>query len=76
PARYAAKIKAPVFIIHAKDDEIIRYKYSQEVYYAIPHNAKTLYITDWGAKHCHSLNVKPREYNAYLDDFFTKHVRM
>lgn len=74
PEKYARSIHVPVLMIHAKDDEVIPVSHSQDVFQAIPDARKEIHITDWGSRHCRSVNDRPLEYKRIVYEFLRRYV--
>ncbi len=74
PEKFAASIRVPVLLVHAKDDDVVPVSHSQAVFAAIPHKQKELHITDWGSRHCRSVNDRPAEYKKIVHEFLGRYV--
>jgi dipeptidyl aminopeptidase/acylaminoacyl peptidase len=74
PVRYAARIQAPVFLSHSRDDALIPWQHTEAVYAAIPHDRKVMHIVDWDAAHGQSVERRPDEYARLFHDFLDRHT--
>lgn len=74
PLRYAARIQAPVFLSHSRDDRLIPWQHSEAIYAAIPHARKVVHIVDWKAPHGESIERRPDEYARLFHDFLDRYT--
>ena len=74
PVRYAARIQAPVFLSHSRDDRLIPWQHSEAIHAAIRHDRKVVYIVDWDAPHGQSIERRPDEYARLFHDFLDRHT--
>jgi uncharacterized protein len=72
PARAAADIRAPVLLLHARDDAWFPPSHSEAILDRIPHPRKALVVTDWGAEHGRSITARPAEYARLVDGFLDR----
>ena len=69
PKRAARHVSAPVLLIHARDDTVVPFEHSQRIFESIPHENKRIFLTDWGAKHCRSVDRNYDEYRKQISGF-------
>ena len=74
PRRDAARIAAPVFLLHSSTDTYTPPVHSQEIYDAIEHERKELHFTTWGEDHVQSLKTNPAGYEALVYGFLDRYV--
>ena len=74
PVRYAARIQAPVFLSHSRDDALIPWQHTEAIHAAIPHDHKVVYIVDWDAPHGQSVERRPDEYARLFHDFLDRYT--
>ncbi|MCB1317381.1 MAG: alpha/beta fold hydrolase [Leptospiraceae bacterium] len=74
PAAYAARIRAPVLLIHSAADEYTPPAHSEKIFANIKHEAKVLRLTDWGASHGRSIDTNQAAYRVLLYDFLDRYV--
>ncbi|MCE9598556.1 MAG: alpha/beta hydrolase [Spirochaetia bacterium] len=73
PLNAARSIQVPVFMTHTKDDEIIPYTDSEEIFAAIPHENKVLHLTDVGG-HTSLIRQNPDQFKKWMDQFIEKYA--
>ncbi|MCW7468198.1 alpha/beta hydrolase [Leptospira kanakyensis] len=69
PKKAAKYITIPVLIIHSRTDEFTPVSHSEEIYQNLKSNRKQLLVTDWGAKHCKSIDLRFDEYESVVNTF-------
>ncbi|TGL39717.1 alpha/beta hydrolase [Leptospira perdikensis] len=69
PKRAAKFISQPVLLIHSKFDEITPSFHSEEIFQNLRSNHKQLFVTDWGASHCKSIDLRYEEYESIVNTF-------
>jgi len=69
PAEAAARIEAPVLLVHAREDAWFPPSHSEAVLARLPPARRRLVVTGWGAEHGRSVAARPGEYARLLDDF-------
>lgn len=74
PVRYAARVQAPVLLIHSRADDGTPWQHSQAIHDAIPHARKAVHILDWGTPHTEAVNQRYADYERLVDDFFARHL--
>lgn len=74
PAAQAARIQIPAFINHSAADTGTLPYHSEEIYAALPGDARVLHINEWDAPHCRDINVNYSGYEAHMDAFLAQHV--
>jgi dipeptidyl aminopeptidase/acylaminoacyl peptidase len=75
PVRHAARIQAPVFLSHSRDDRLIPWQHSETIHAAIPHDRKVVHIVDWDARHGDSIETRPDEYARLFHDFLDRYTQ-
>ncbi|TGL88541.1 alpha/beta fold hydrolase [Leptospira congkakensis] len=74
PKKAAKSITLPVLLIHSKTDEFTPVSHSEEIFQNLKSNRKQLLITDWGAKHCKSIDTRYNEYEAVVNTFLKENT--
>lgn len=74
PVRYAARIRAPVFLTHSRDDRLIPWQHSEAIHAAVPHQRKVVHVVDWDAPHGQSIDRRPDEYARLFHDFLDRYT--
>nr|WP_244247313.1 alpha/beta fold hydrolase [Leptospira montravelensis] len=69
PKKAAKSISVPVLIIHSKEDEITPVSHSEEIFQNLKSSRKQLFISDWGARHCKSIDTRYNEYESIVNLF-------
>lgn len=75
PVRHAPRIRAPVFLVHSRDDDFTPWSHSQAIHDAIAHDRKELHTVDWDAAHGASIEVRYGEYERLFHAFLDRHAR-
>lgn len=73
PLSSAHDVRVPVFITHSRADADVPFEHSQHIFDAIPHDQKTLLLTD-NAGHSAFIRHAPAAYRRALDDFLKTRV--
>lgn len=74
PARHAARIRAPVFLLHSRDDDFTPWSHSQVIHDAIAHDRKELHAVSWDAAHGDCIVVRYGEYERLFHAFLDRHT--
>ncbi|MBM9588819.1 alpha/beta fold hydrolase [Leptospira sp. 201903075] len=74
PKKAAKYISQPVLLIHSKTDEITPVSHSEEIFQNLKTNRKQLFVTDWGAAHCKSIDVRYDEYESMVNSFLKENT--
>jgi dipeptidyl aminopeptidase/acylaminoacyl peptidase len=74
PVRYAARVRAPVFLVHSRDDDFTPWTHSQAIYDLISHDRKELHAVDWDAAHGDCVTVRYGEYERLFHAFLDRHT--
>lgn len=74
PKKAAKFISQPVLLIHSKTDEITPVSHSEEIFQNLKTNRKQLFVTDWGAAHCKSIDVRYDEYESMVNSFLKENT--
>ncbi|XDD53371.1 alpha/beta hydrolase [Leptospira sp. WS4.C2] len=74
PKKSAKYISQPVLLIHSKSDEITPVSHSEEIFQNLKSNHKQLFITEWGANHCKSIDLRPDEYESIVNSFLKENT--
>ena len=74
PVRHAARIRAPVLLVHSRDDDFTPWTHSQAIFDAIPHDRKELHAVDWDAAHGACIEVRYDEYERLFHAFLDRHT--
>jgi uncharacterized protein len=73
PASEVRRVKAPVLLIHSRQDRFTPYTQSQKIF-AHSDKARTrLVIPPWSAPHAESYPKKPAAYTAIVDSFLARY---
>jgi pimeloyl-ACP methyl ester carboxylesterase len=73
PAAEIRRVKAPVLLIHSRQDGFTPYTHSEKIY-ANSDKARTeLVIPPWKAAHAESFRERPAAYTALVDAFLQRH---
>jgi dipeptidyl aminopeptidase/acylaminoacyl peptidase len=73
PARLAAKVTCPVFIVHGTADQLIDPEHSRNIYEALG-GEKQIWLVE-GAAHARAAHRAKRQYGERLLAFFTKYLK-
>lgn len=74
PKKAAKFISQPVLLIHSQTDEITPVSHSEEIFQNLKTNRKQLFVTDWGAAHCKSIDVRYDEYEVVVNTFLKENT--
>lgn len=74
PVAAAADVKAPLLLIHARDDDETDASHSRAIYAAADPTTTTLAVTDWGAGHVGSYFTEPDRYREIVNRFLAERV--
>ncbi|PJZ44331.1 alpha/beta hydrolase [Leptospira brenneri] len=74
PKEAAKYISLPVLLIHSKTDEVTPVSHSEEIFQNLKSKRKQLLVTDWGASHCKSIDVRPEEYESIVNSFLKENT--
>lgn len=74
PKKAAKYIFQPVLLIHSNSDEITPVSHSEEIFQNLKSNRKQLFITDWGASHCKSIDTRYKEYESIVNSFLKENT--
>ena len=73
PASEIRRARAPVLLIHSRQDAFTPYQHSQTIYAASDRARTRLVIPDWTAPHAESYLKRPAAYIAIVDGFLQRY---
>jgi hypothetical protein len=73
PASEITRVRAPVLLIHSRQDGFTPYQQSEKIYAASDKARTRLVIPPWSAPHAESYRMQPAAYTAIVDSFLQRY---